>query len=132
MAEAVNRQIQKYVKARRNHEDAERETKRLKKIMDAQSAELWDFLESAGLKTASHEVGRFTRTSRVQAAVQDEGLLREYLDDAGLTHAFTKTVLRNRELNALIKESIEEGQEIPGVEPLVIKSITFTQQKRGI
>lgn len=129
IAEAVDREVAHYVTARREYEAAEQQAKVLKKRFDEAKEQLWDFLESAGLKTVTHEVGRLTRQSRVQAVVKDHDELNDYLDMQGLRQAFTKTVYRNQELNALTREAIEEGENIPGIEPLVVRQVTFTPKK---
>jgi hypothetical protein len=132
-AAAVDREIRLYVELRASYEDADEESKRRKKLYEEQEARLYDVLESAGIKTANHDLGRFTRRTTVRAKVEDDEALRIALDDMGLLDAFTKQAWRAAELNAWVKEMMEDFQEFPeGVNIWTQNKIAFTAKKPAV
>jgi hypothetical protein len=128
IAGPLNREIMRYVHLRDEYEATEATAKRAKKVYEEQRDRLWDMLESAGVKTINHDVGRITRTNRVIGTIQDRAALTEWLEDHGMLEAFTRTDFRQQQLNGLAKEAIETGDELPeGLDVLTTKTITFTR-----
>lgn len=129
-AAGFDTQIRKYVTARIQKEAAEAKFSEAARIFKEAQDELYDFLEAAGTKTINHDLGRFTRTNRTIATVQDPELLAEWIDNHGLRNSLVATKIRQAELNAVVKELIAEGQDPPdGVEPLTLKGVTFSRAK---
>lgn len=130
MAEAFDDEIRAYVLARMKCESAEAIAKAAKEELKKQEIDLVDFLEAAGVKTANHDLGRFTRTNRTIASVKDKEALSLWIEEAGLRNTLLDTRVKQKELNEVVKERLEEGDDVPdGVEPLTIRSITFTRKK---
>lgn len=127
---SIDIKIRDYVTKRGRYEDLKHQMEEAKLTMEAAKFELWDYLEAEDLKTVHHALGRVTRSVITRALVKDfESLLIE-LDDLGLRHAMTKTVIRQKELNALLKERMNQGDEPPaGTEPLLLRTITFAPAK---
>jgi hypothetical protein len=123
---SVDSRIRDYVSKRGIYEDLSAQTDEAKRHMEAAKQELWDLLESEDLKTVHHALGRITRSTSMRGLVKDYDALMSELDDLGLRAAFTKISFRQRELNALVKERLNNGEELPaGLEPLVLRTITF-------
>lgn len=123
----LNREIMAYHDARRRFEEADVVQKKQKKAYDAARDRLWDLLESAGVKTINHDVGRITRVNKVVGTVVDREALTEWLENHGLLEAFTRTDFRQAQLNGIAKEAIEEGDELPeGLDTLTLKQISYT------
>ncbi len=130
LASRFDAEVRLYVELRDVADDAEAAAKRVRQQADEQRDRLFDLLESAGVKTITHDLGRITRTVRTKALVQDPDILSQWLENEGLQQAFTKTVFRQANLNELAKEQIENGAELPpGLDSLAIRSITFTRAK---
>lgn len=130
LATRMNEELREYVRLRRHAEAVERQAKDAKRVADEQKERLWDFLEAAGVKTISHDLGRVTRTVRTVALVTDAEALTTSLEAAGVLDAFTKVDFRKAQLNEYAKESLEEGAPLPdGLDTLSIKQITFTPAK---
>lgn len=129
-AEALDSEVRLYVRLREESEEAEAEAKEAKARLKEQQDRLWDFLESAGLKTVSHELGRAVRTASIKAGVRDPEALAQALSDLGLLDAFTKRAWRQAELNAFVRERVEAGEDPPeGVEPWVDRRIVWTRHR---
>jgi hypothetical protein len=130
IAEMLQSEIRSYVGLRGEAEELERLAKEARQRADEQKMRVWDMLESSGVKTINHELGRITRSVRHIAIVEDREALAQWLDDKGLSEAFTKVDFRQAQLNGLVKEVLEEGGEFPeGVDTLAIKTITYTPKR---
>jgi len=132
LAERVHEEVSAYVELRRAHEEAERRARETKEVYEEQRLRLWDFMESAGLRTLTHELGRVERRTRLVAAVRDVEALLEWVEERGLTEALTTRKVRQRELNEVTKEMLADGDESPpGVDPLSIRVVHFTRAEGG-
>lgn len=130
LASRFDNEIRLYVQLRRNAEEVEDKAKKFRRQADEQRDRLFDLLESAGIKTISHEMGRITRTVRIKALIDDREALRTWLEDQGMLEAFTRQDFRQANLNELVKEKVEGGEELPsGTGTLAIKGITFTAKR---
>lgn len=128
IAGPLNREIMQYVNLRDEYEFADAAAKNAKRKYEEQRDRLWELLESAGVKTINHEVGRITRSNRVIGTVTDKTALAEWLSDHGMLEAFTRTDFRQQQLNGLAKEAIETGEDLPeGLDVLTVKTISLTR-----
>lgn len=130
VAARFDAEMREYVRRRQDAEEAEAEARQAKQALEEQKERIWDLLESAGMKTVNHELGRVTRSAIIKASVHDGEALARELDDLGLLDAFTKREFRKAELNAYVKEQIEQGQELPtGLDTYVERRITYTRPR---
>lgn len=128
IAVGLDGEIREYVRLRREAEKAEAASKDARQRADDQRDRLWDLLDAAGVKTINHELGRVTRTARLQAIVQDRESLDRWLLDNGLYEAMTKRDYRKANLNGLAAELLDDGKQLPdGLDTLSIRGIRFTR-----
>lgn len=111
-------------------EERESELSELKRRKAEAMEVLFDAMETDEEKTINHAVGRLTRVMTHKATVTDEGALFDALEAQGKLQTHTKRVIRQAVCNAYVKD-VETGKEepLPGLEPIIIKSIRFTRTK---
>lgn len=130
LAEKLDDELRSYVMLRRLAEDQEARAKEARRVADDQRDRLWEIMESAGVKTINHELGRMTRTVQQRAIVTDDDSLSHFLSDEGIYDAMTKKAWRQANLNQLVGEIIESGEQLPpGLDALTIKQIRYTAKK---
>ena len=127
----LDEELRTYVQKRLHAEELEDQADQARKLADEQRDRLWDIMEAAGVKTINHELGRMTRMVRQKAIVLDDESLAHYLNEEGILDAMTVQKWRQANLNALAKETIESGGELPpGLDALAIKGIRYTPTKK--
>jgi hypothetical protein len=130
VARRLSGEIAEYVRRRDKADAEEAVAKHARQQADEQRDRLWELMEASGVKTINHDLGRLTRTARLQAIVTDEETLGSYLQEEGLFDAMTKRVYRRANLNGLAADLMEEGRALPeGLDTLSIKGITYTRKK---
>lgn len=130
LSERIDQELRLYVNRRRHAEKMEDVAKAARKEADEQRDRLWEILEAAGIKTINHELGRMTRTVQQRAIVTDDDSLSHFLSEEGIYDAMTKRAWRQANLNELVKESLEQGTQLPeGLDALTVKGIRFTPSK---
>lgn len=130
LAEQLDAELRQYVEQRRAYEEAEAHAKKLKAVSEEQKHRVWEMLEAAGVKTINHELGQITRMARLQVLVTDEEALGSWLADSGMLDAMTKRTFRQANLNDLVSERLEDGEELPpGTDTLTIRGIRYTPKR---
>jgi hypothetical protein len=73
---------------------------------------------------------QFNRESKVNSSVFDEETAIAYFEEKGMLTGYVQGKVRRAPLNQLVRESMENGQELPpGVEPRVTKYVKVTKRK---
>lgn len=124
---ATDNALRDYVSKRVRYERAQRLADVAKAEAEQAKESLWELMESERVKTVNHALGRFTMTMPTVAAIKDPEALMEELDMLGLraTHTAVKFVQRN--INELLRERMDEGEDLPaGTEPFIRHGITWS------
>ena len=125
----MDAELRQYVAMRQDAEEAEGRAKELRQIADEQRDRLWDIMEAAGIKTINHELGAMTRMTQLRAIVTDDDSLAHFLAEEGIYDAMTKKAWRQANLNAFVREAIEQGETLPpGLDTLAVKAIRYTRK----
>lgn len=121
---------------RAEYEKARKEKVKREKAMKAAEADMNDAMAKAKLPGATLELGpgygnvRFNREQKVNSSVFDEEAAIAYFEEHGMGPGYVQGKVRKAPLNQLVRESLENGQELPpGVEPRVTKFVKVTKQK---
>lgn len=124
---ATVKAIQDYVSLRVRYERAQRLADQAKAEQEAAKETLWELMEAGELKTINHtRLGRFTMTMPMIAAIKDPEALMTELTMLGLTATHTKVDFVRRNVNELLRERVEEGEDPPaGTEPFIRHGITW-------
>lgn len=108
---------------------AEKEKKRVE-------AELNEAMKKAKLDGVTMPLGegygsvQFNREQKVNSSVFDEAAAIAYFESKGMGKGYVQAGVRKAPLNQLVRESLENGQELPpGVEPRVTKYVKVTKRK---
>ena len=130
VSEKLDHELREYVRLRFDAEYMENEAKAARQKADEQRDRLWDIMEAAGLKTLKHELGSMTRIVQTKAIITDDDSLSHFLTEEGIYDAMTKRAWRQANLNELVREAIENGEQLPaGLDALSLKQIRFTKAK---
>ena len=130
VSEKLDHELRQYVTLRRRAEESEDLAKADRQAADEQRDRLWDIMEAAGLKTLKHELGSMTRIVQTKAIITDDDSLSHFLTEEGIYDAMTKRAWRQANLNELVREAIENGEQLPaGLDALSLKQIRFTKAK---
>lgn len=125
---SLDNAIRDYVSKRLKYEREQAEAEASKAEMEAAKFYLFDLMEAEDMKTISHGLGRVTRSIATIALIQDGEAYMRWLDEHGLRGAMTKIAFKGRETNALLKEKMEEGEDVPdGLEPFMRRGLTYTR-----
>jgi hypothetical protein len=99
-------------------------------------ADLNEAMAKAKLPGATLELGagygnvQFNREQKVNSSVFDEEAAIAYFESKGMTAGYVQGKVRKKPLNQLVREALENGQELPpGVEPRVTKYVKVTKRK---
>jgi hypothetical protein len=99
-------------------------------------AEMNDAMAKAKLPGATLALGegygnvQFNREQKVNSSVFDEAAAVKFFEDQGLAAGYVDEKVRKKPLNQLVRESLENGQELPpGVEPRITKFVKVTRRK---
>lgn len=118
-----------YDKAYKARAKAEKEKK-------SAEADMNDAMAKAKLPGATLELGpgygnvQFNREQKVNSSVFDEEAAIAFFETKGMTAGYVQGKVRKAPLNQLVRESLENGQELPpGVEPRVTKYVKVTKRK---
>lgn len=126
--QALDAEIKLYVQIRNNFQDVELVYKRLKNALEQQRDSLFNTMETQGFKTVNHDLGRFTRTEKLKCQVTDVKAARDALAEDGLLDEMTRTEWHKANLNRLVKDALEAGDELPaGLESITERGITYTR-----
>lgn len=129
-AASLDLEIKLYVQLRNNREAVDKVLKALKQREEDQRNRLIDVMEAQNIKTVNHDLGRVTRVEKLKAAIVDTKALRESLAEEGLLQEMLRTEWAKANLNRLVKERLETGEQPPtGVEAVTERSITLTRPK---
>lgn len=130
LSQKLDDELRTYVERRRLAEEIEEKAKQARRAADEQRDRLWDIMEAAGVKTINHELGRMTRTVQQRAIVTDDDSLSHFLSEEGIYDAMTKRAWRQANLNELVRDAIESGEQLPaGLDAIAIKGIRYTATK---
>lgn len=120
--------IRDYVSKRLRYEYFNWRMEQAKAEMKNSMFVLWDEMGDQEMKTIHHSLGRITRSTTTIALVRDLDSLMGELDDLGLRGAFTKIAIEQAKLNALLRERLDAGEDVPaGTAPHVQKRISFAR-----
>lgn len=93
-------------------------------------------MAKAKLPGATLELGpgygnvQFNREQKVNSSVFDEAAAIAYFETQGMTSGYVEGKVRKKPVNQLVRESLENGQELPpGIEPRVTKYVKVTKRK---
>jgi hypothetical protein len=79
---------------------------------------------------ASYGTVQFNREQKVNSSVFDEEAAIAFFEEKGMAPGYVQGKVRKKPLNQLVRESLENGQELPpGVEPRVTKYVKVTKRK---
>jgi hypothetical protein len=121
--------LRRFVGLRQARAAAESLAAALKELEKEQELKVFDYLESDGVKTVNHDLGRFTRVMVVQGqvAASDKDAFMEWLRDQGLYEGMTRVQLLKSGLNELAKEMDRgERDEVPFLGAFTNKQVRFT------
>lgn len=118
------------------YEKARKEKVKQEKSMKAAEADMNDAMAKAKLPGATLDLGasygtvQFNREQKVNSSVFDEDAAIAYFEEKGMAMGYVQGKVRKAPLNQLVRESLENGQELPpGVEPRVTKFVKVTKRK---
>lgn len=125
------------IDARETYEKARKEKVKQEKARQAAEADLNDAMAKAKLPGATLELGpgygkvQFNREQKVNSSVFDEEAAIAYFEAKGMLTGYVQGKVRKAPLNQLVRESLENGQELPpGVEPRVTKFVKVTKRNK--
>lgn len=106
------------------------------KAKKAAEADMNDAMAKAKLPGATLELGpgygnqQFNREQKVNSSVFDEAAAIAYFEEQGMAAGYVQSGVRNKPLNQLVREALENGQELPpGIEPRITRYVKVTKRK---
>lgn len=137
MAEELLETLARRVIDRREEYETARKAKvKKEKAMKAAEAEMNDVMAKAKMPGTTLDLGagygrvQFNREQKVNSSVFDEAAAIRYFEENGMKVGYVEGKVRKKPLNALVREALENGQELPpGVEPRVTKFVKVTKRK---
>jgi hypothetical protein len=124
------------IDARAEYEKARKEKDKREKTKKSAEADMNDAMAKAKLPGATLALGegygnvQFNREQKINSSVFDEAAAVKFFEDEGLAAGYVDEKVRKKPLNQLVRESLENGQELPpGVEPRVTKFVKVTRRK---
>lgn len=135
-AELLETLARRVIDKRADYEKARKEKVKQEKAMKSAEVDMNDAMAKAKLPGATLALGegygdvQFNREQKVNSSVFDEEAAVKYFEDKGLAQGYVDEKVRKKPLNQLVRESLENGQELPpGVEPRVTKFVKVTKRK---
>lgn len=121
---------------RAKYDEAYKARVKAEKEKKAAEADMNDAMAKAKLPGATLELGpgygnvQFNREQKVNSSVFDEEAAIAFFEEKGMGPGYVQGKVRKAPLNQLVRESLENGQELPpGVEPRVTKYVKVTKRK---
>lgn len=125
------------IDARKAYEKARKEKTKTETAKKRVEADMNDAMAKAKLPGATLELGpgygiqQFNREQKVNSSVFDEAAAVKFFEDNGMAPGYVDEKVRKKPLNQLVRESLENGQELPpGVEPRVTKYVKVTRRDK--
>lgn len=121
---------------RADYEKARKEKVKQEKLMKSAEADMNDAMAKAKLPGATLALGegygnvQFNREQKVNSSVFDEEAAIAYFTEKGMLTGYVQGKVRKAPVNQLVRESLENGQELPpGIEPRITKFVKVTKRK---
>lgn len=124
------------IDARAEYDEAYKEKVKKENAKKGAEADMNEAMAKAKLPGATLDLGpgygnvQFNREQKVNSSVFDEHAAIEYFEEQGLASGYVQGKVRKKPLNQLVRESLENGQELPpGIEPRLTKYVKVTKRK---
>lgn len=124
------------IDARHEYDKAYKAKVKAENAKKAAESDMNEAMAKAKLPGATLELGpdygvqQFNREQKVNSSVFDEEAAIAYFEEKGMALGYVQGKVRKAPLNQLVREALENGQELPpGVEPRITKYVKVTKRK---
>lgn len=123
------------IDARAAYDKAYKARVKAEKAKKAAEADMNEAMAKAKMPGTTLDLGpgygrqQFNREQKVNSSVFDEEAAIKFFEENGMTKGYVDEKVRKKPLNQLVREALENGQELPpGVEPRVTKYVKVTKR----
>lgn len=124
------------IDARADYDVAYKARVKAEKAKKAAESDMNEAMLKAKLPGATLALGagygnvQFNREAKVNSSVFDEAAAIAYFESKGMAAGYVDEKVRKKPLNQLVREALENGQELPpGVEQRITKYVKVTKRK---
>lgn len=123
------------IDARKTYDKAYKARVKAEKAKKAAEADMNEAMAKAKMPGTTLDLGpgygvqQFNREQKVNSSVFDEEAAIKFFEENGIAAGYVDEKVRKKPLNQLVREALENGQELPpGVEPRVTKYVKVTKR----